>query len=247
LENLMILDAASRALGEIFSPAIRSVFWKVLGLTLLALAALWLAVREAFFAWVMPWISGYIPDLPDWAGWLTVVAMLLSAVGLAAALAMLIAPVSAVVAGFFLDDAADIIEKTDYPGDVPGTALPLGQSLMSSLRFFLVVIAANLVALLFLLVPGVNLVIFFVVNGYLLGREYFEFAASRHLGVQGARAYRRANQGKVTLAGLLIALFLFVPILNLLTPLFAAVTMVHLFKGMRKKEMGVRTPARATP
>lgn len=241
----MILDAASRALAEIFSPWIRSVFWKVLGLTLLALAALWLAVREAFFAWVMPWISSYIPDLPDWAGWLTVVAGLLSAVGLAAALAMLIAPVSAIIAGFFLDDAADVIEKKDYPADPPGTALPLGQSLMSSLRFFLVVVAANLVALLFLLVPGVNLVIFFVVNGYLLGREYFEFAASRHLGVEGARAYRRANQGKVMLGGFVIALFLFVPILNLLTPLFAAVLMIHLFKASRAKDLAVRSPAGA--
>jgi len=243
----MITDAAMRALGQIFSPSIRSVFWKVIGLTLLALAALWLAVREAFFAWVMPWVSGFMPDLPDWAGWLTFVAALLSAIGLAAALAMLIAPVSAVVAGFFLDDAADIIERQDYPGDPRGIALPMRQSLVSSLRFFLVVLAANLVALLFLLVPGVNLVIFFVVNGYLLGREYFEFAASRHLGVEAASAFRRTHRGTVTLAGFVVALFLFVPFLNLLTPLFAAVMMVHLFKAVRKKELRVKTPARAVP
>ena len=242
----MITDAATRALGEIFSPPIRFVFWKVLGLTFLALAALWLAVREAFFAWVMPWVADYLPDLPAWAGWLTVVAGFLSAVGLAAALAMLIAPVSAIIAGFFLDDAAEIVERTSYPADPPGTALPLGQSLMASLRFFLVVIAANLVALLFLLVPGVNLVIFFLVNGYLLGREYFEFAASRHLGVEGARAYRRANQGKVTLAGLAVAIFLFVPFLNLLTPLFAAVMMVHLFKASHRQD-ALKSPARAVP
>ena len=243
----MITDSALRALGGLFAPSIRTVFWKVIGLTLLALAALWLAVREAFFAWVMPFVSGFIPDLPDWAGWLTFVAAFLSAIGLAAALAMLIAPVSAVVAGFFLDDAADIIEKQDYPGDAPGTALPLGQSLRSSLRFFLVVVLANLVSLLFLLVPGVNLIVFFVVNGYLLGREYFEFAASRHLGIEGARAYRRAHRGTVTLAGFVVALFLFVPFLNLLTPLFAAVMMIHLFKAVRQKELAVRTPARAIP
>lgn len=243
----MILDAASRAFGEIFSPSIRSVFWKVIGLTLLALAALWLAVREAFFAWALPWISASIPELPDWAGWLALVIAFLSAVGLAAALAMLIAPVSAIVAGLFLDDAAEVIERNDYPDDAPGTALPLRQSLLSSLRFFLVVVAANLVSLLFLLVPGVNLIIFFGVNGYLLGREYFEFAAGRHLGIEGARAYRRANQGTVTLAGLIVALFLFVPFLNLLTPLFAAVMMIHLFKAVRRKEIGARTPARAAP
>lgn len=236
----MILNSATRALADIFSPLIRSVLWKVLGLTLLALAALWLVVREGFIYWVMPWIEPYLPGLPDWAGWLGVVASIVSAIGLAAALAMLIAPVSAIIAGFFLDDAADAIERKDYPADTPGTPLPLGTSLLSSLRFFLVVVAANIVALFFLLVPGVNLVIFFVVNGYLLGREYFEFAAGRHLGVAGARDFRKRHQGKVTLAGLLIALFLFVPILNLLTPLFAAVSMVHLFKALHRTGIAVR-------
>jgi CysZ protein len=236
----MILNAALRALADLFSPAIRPVLWKVLGLTILALAALWLAVREAFVHWVGPWIEPFLPGLPDWAGWLAVAAGIVWALGLAVAVAMLIAPVSAIAAGFFLDDAADAIERKDYPADPPGTPLTLAQSLLGSLRFFLVVIAANLVAMLFLLVPGVNRVIFFLVNGYLLGREYFEFAASRHLGVAGARAFRSRNQGTVVLAGLLVALFLFVPVLNLLTPLFAAITMVHLFKGLSGRQVAVR-------
>jgi CysZ protein len=236
----MILNSATRALADIFSPAIRSVFWKVLSLTILALAALWLAAREAFLHWVMPWIEPYLPGLPDWAGWLGFVAAFIWGVGLAVAVAMLIAPVSAVVAGFFLDDAAEAIEKKDYPADPPGAPLSLSESLLGSLRFFLIVIAANIVALLLLLVPGINLVIFFLVNGYLLGREYFEFAASRHLGVAGARQFRNRNSGTVTLAGLLISLFLLVPVLNLLTPLFAAVTMVHLFKALRRKDVAVR-------
>lgn len=236
----MILNSAARALADIFSPAIRSVFWKVLGLTIVALAALWFAAREAFLHWVMPWMAPYMPGLPDWAGWLGAVAAFVWGIGLAVAAAMLIAPVSAVVAGFFLDDAADAIEKRDYASDPPGTPLSLSQSLLGSLRFFLIVIAANIAALFLLLVPGVNLVIFFLVNGYLLGREYFEFAASRHLGVAGARAFRSRNSGPVTLAGLLISLFLLVPILNLLTPLFAAVTMVHLFKALRRRDNAVR-------
>jgi CysZ protein len=230
----MIVSSATRALADIFAPEVRAVFWKVLGLTLLALVALWLVLRQVFFTFVMPWIEPYLPGMPDWAGWLGTAAWIVSAIGLAAAVSLLIAPVSAVVAGFFLDDAADAIERNHYPGERRGTPLPIGVALLSSVRFFAVVIAANLVALVFLLVPGVNLVIFFVVNGYLLGREYFEFAASRHLGIEGARQFRRRNRGTVVLAGLLIALFLFVPVLNLLTPLFAAVTMVHLFKALEK-------------
>jgi CysZ protein len=173
-----------------------------------------------------------------WSGWFDAVVGIISALGIAAGMAFLIAPVSAVIAGLFLDDAADSVEKASYPGDTPGQALPLGQSILSSLRFFLVVIAANLVALLFLLVPGVNIVIFFVVNGYLLGREYFEFAAARYLGPERARAWRSRNQGRVWLAGLAIGLFVMVPLLNILTPLFAAIFMVHYVKALMRQEAG---------
>lgn len=232
----MIFQAATRALTDLVSPAIRPVLWKVLGVTLLALVALWFVLREIVVAWVLPWVEPYLPGLPDWAGWLGLVLGIVWALGLAVAVAMLIAPVSAIAAGFILDDAADVVERQHYPAERPGTALSLSQSLWGSLRFFVVVIAANIVALLFLLVPGVNLVIFFLVNGYLLGREYFEFAASRHFGIAGAREFRRRNRGAVILAGMLVSLFLLVPILNLLTPLYAALTMVHLFKGLERRQ-----------
>jgi CysZ protein len=232
----MIFNTAARAFGDLFSAPIRGVFWKVIGLTLLFLVALWYVLRLLFLDYAMPYIEGWLPDLGNWGGWLETTAAILSAFGIAAALAFLIAPVSAVIAGLFLDDAAEAVESSGYPADAPGTALPLGQSILSSLRFFLVVIAANLVALVFLLVPGVNIVIFFVINGYLLGREYFEFAAARYLGPERARAWRGRNQGRVWLAGLAIGLFLMVPVLNILTPLFAAIFMVHYVKAMMRQE-----------
>ena len=234
----MIYATALRALGDLFSAPIRSVFWKVIGLTLLFLVALWFLLRLLFLDLAMPYIEEWLPNIGEWTGWLSLFASVVAAIGLAAGLAFLIAPVSAVIAGLFLDDAADSVEKASYAADTPGEALPVGQSILSSLRFFLVVIAANLVALIFLLVPGINLVIFFVVNGYLLGREYFEFAASRYLGPERARAWRSRNQGRVWLAGLAIGLFLLVPILNILTPLFAAIFMVHYVKALMRREAG---------
>lgn len=234
----MIYSTAIRTFGDLFAAPIRGVFWKVIGLTLLFLVALWFILRLLFLDFAMPYIEAWLPNLGEWTGWIGLFASIISAIGLAAGLAFLIAPVSAVVAGLFLDDAAETIEKQDYASDPPGQALPLAQSLLSSLRFFLVVIAANLVALIFLLVPGVNLVIFFVINGYLLGREYFEFAASRYLGPERARAWRGRNQGRVWLAGLTIGLFLLVPILNILTPLFAAIFMVHYVKALMRREAG---------
>ena len=232
----MILDAARLSLANLFAPETRSVFWKVLGLTILALVALWFAVREVFIWLALPWIDTLMPGTPVWAGWLTFVLGIFASLGLALALALLLAPVTALIAGFFLDDVADVIEKRDYPNEPPGRPLPLGEAVAGSLKFLGVVILGNLLALVLLLVPGVNLVAFFLVNGYLLGREFFEFAAMRHLPEDEARAFRRRHAVTVFLAGMLIAAFVSVPLVNLVAPLFAAALMVHLFKLLSARE-----------
>ncbi|PTM97259.1 sulfate transporter family protein [Mycoplana dimorpha] len=236
----MILDAARLALANLFAPETRRVFWKVLGLTLLALVLLWFALRESFVAFALPWFSGYLPAFPDWASWLTVVAGIFASVGLALLLALLLAPVTAVIAGFFLDDVADVVERHDYPADPPGRALPLGAAIAGSVKFLGVVLVGNFVALLLLFVPGINLVAFFLVNGYLLGREFFEFAAMRFRSPQEARLFRAKHASKVFLAGLAVAAFLAVPVVNLLTPLFAAGLMVHLHKLLSRADPDFR-------
>ena len=232
----MILDAARLSLINLFAPETRSVFWKVLGLTILVLVGLWLALRQTFVSVVWPWFAVYMPDVPDWAGWLTLVAAIFAGVGLALALALLIAPITALIAGLFLDDVAEVVEKRDYSVDLAGQAMPLGQAIIGSLQFLGVVMAGNLLALLLLFVPGINLIAFFLVNGYLLGREFFEFAAMRFRTPPEARAFRSKHRGTVFLAGLLIAGFLAVPIVNLLTPLFAAGLMVHLHKKISRRD-----------
>ena len=232
----MILDAARRSLANLFAPETRGVFWKVLGLTALVLVMLWFALRESFLAVAMPWLSAAMPDVPDWAGWLTFVFGIFASLGLALALALLLAPVTAIIAGFFLDDVAEVIEKRDYPGEPAGRALPMGEAILGSVKFLGVVILGNIVALFLLFMPGVNLIAFFLVNGYLLGREFFEFAAMRFRTPAEARLFRSKHSSTVFLAGLLIAGFLAIPIVNLLTPLFAAGLMVHLHKLVSRRD-----------
>ena len=236
----MILDAARLSLANLFASETRSVFWKVLGLTILVLVGLWFALRGAFMAFLFPWLTGFFPDMPDWAGWLAFLFAILAGIGLALMLALLLSPVTALIAGLFLDDVADVIEKRDYPKDAPGTAMPLGPAMASSIKFLGVVILGNIVALLLLFIPGVNLIAFFVVNGYLLGREFFEFAAMRFRPPEEARAFRAKHGSTVFLGGLVIAAFLAVPFLNLLTPLFAAGMMVHLHKLVSQKDPAFR-------
>lgn len=232
----MIFDATRLALANILSPETRSVFWKVLGLTLLVLAGLWFAIRQLFIYLALPWIDALLPGIPDWAGWMGFVFAILAGIGLALALALLIAPVTAIIAGLFLDDVAEVLEKRDYSQDPPGRAMPMGEAIVASIKFFGIIILGNLIALLLLLVPGVNLIAFFLVNGYLLGREFFEFAAMRFRTPDEARQLRSKHAATVFTAGLVIALFLAVPFVNLLTPLFAASLMVHLYKSISKRE-----------
>jgi CysZ protein len=232
----MIFNAARRAFNNLFARETRAAFWKSLGLTALVLVGLWFAIRQLFIYLALPWLDSLLPGVPEWGGWMSLVFAILAGVGLALALALLIAPVTAIIASLFLDDVAEVIEKRDYPAEPAGRAMPLGEAIVSSVKFFGVIIVGNAIALLLLLVPGVNLVAFFLVNGYLLGREFFEFAAMRFRSPADARAFRSKHSSTVFMAGLVIAGFLAIPFLNLLTPLFAASLMVHLHKSISRRD-----------
>lgn len=217
-----MLSAASRAFGQIFEKPFRSIFWKMLGFTLAVLLLIWIGLQAL--------VSGYV-ELPY--PWLNTALSLLTGIGAVIGLGFLIAPVSALFAGLFQDEIADIVEKTDYPADPPGTAMAVVPSIILAIKFTGVVILGNIFALLLLLIPGINLVAFFLVNGYLLGREFFEFAATRFMPPEEAKRLRKAKGGTVFMGGLVIAGILAVPILNLITPIFATIFMMHVFKKIR--------------
>ncbi len=227
-----MLSAATLAFNQIFSKPFRSVFWKAIGLTLLLLAAMWAALQGlAVYFVVLPW-----PGVETAVAFLTGFALVIG-------LGFVIAPVTSLFAGLFLDDIAEIVEQTDYPQDPPGTAMPILNSIMMSVRFFGLVALVNLFALPLVLFLGFGFLIFFVANGYLLGREYFEMAALRFTDRQSAAALRQRHGGRIFMAGLLIAGFMAVPLLNILTPLFATAFMVHMHKRVAARDAGIRSPA----
>lgn len=241
----MIFHAARAAAGNVMSPEMRGLMAKVLGMTLLGLAAAWFAAREAFDRLALPWLQPWLEAVPWIGGWLVPAAGLLAGIAMALALTLLVAPVTAMVAGVFLDDLAETVERADYPLDPPGRPVPALRALLLSAKFLGIVALGNLAALLLLFVPLVNVGAFFLVNGYLLGREYFEFAAMRFRSEAEAKALRRRYSGTVLAAGLVIAGLLAVPIANLLTPAFAAAMMVHLHKRISRLAPGGE-PARAS-
>jgi len=239
----MIIEAARLAGRDLFARETRSAFWRILGITLMLLIGGWFAVREVFVAYALPWLQHLLPGFPEWLAWIGIVLGFIAGLGMAAAFILLIAPVTAIVAGLFLDGLAETIESRDYPHDSPGKAIPVGQAILYTVKFLGVVIVGNLVALLLLLIPGVNIVAFFLVNGYLFGREFFEFAALRFRSEDEVRQLRSKYAATIFLAGLLIAVVLSIPVVNLLTPLFGALLMVHLHKMIAHRDPEFALPA----
>jgi uncharacterized protein involved in cysteine biosynthesis len=153
--------------------------------------------------------------------------------------------VTAFVGSFFVDEIADEVERTHYPNETPGTALPLFRALIEGINTALLAVLVYLCAVPFLFVAGLGLVIMFVANAYLLSREYFLLAAMRFCPPAEAKAMRRAYRGQIFMAGLLIAMFVSIPIVNLATPLFAMAMMVHMHKRLSQRRVKFHAPKRA--
>jgi CysZ protein len=222
---MIMLDDALAAMSQIFTPPFRAVLWKTLALTLALLGLVWIALHKllvAGLAFPHAWAN-------SWAvSWAMTALSLIGGVGLVAGLAFLVTPVSFLVAGYFFDELAEAVELTLAPDEAPGRALAFTDSLRLSVKFAAVSLIVNAVALLLLLVPGINAAAFFGANAYLSGRGYFELAAARHLPFAEVRRLRKVNELRLFGAGLVIAALLAVPIVNLLTPLFGTAFMVRI-------------------
>lgn len=233
----MIASAAFAAIRRVLSPALRRMLLRSLALTILLLASIWLVLTKGF---------GYLlehhplsVDYPVVDGFI----YFMAGAGLFVVLVYLMPAVSAVVGGFFLDDAAEIVERTDFPGDPVGTPLSVGRSLAYGLRFAGLALLVNLGALTLFFIPGVNAAAFFAANAYLLGREYFEMAAARFRPLAEATRMRRENRATVLGAGALLAGLMLVPVLNLATPLVGIALMVHIHKRLAQRTAIAARPA----
>jgi CysZ protein len=234
----MLIQAVFAAARDVFSPALRRILWKSLALTMALLALVWLGLTR-LFDWFLDGttVAAEYPILEGFA-------FFLAGFGIFVALVYLLPAVTAIVAGYFLDDVAEVIERGDYPADPPGMALPMGSAILYGLRFAGLSILVNLAALLLFFIPGINIGVFFVANAYLLGREYFELAAGRFWPQAEVTGMRMEHRGTVLAAGAVLAGLVLVPVLNLVTPIFGAALMVHLHKRLaHRAEKWPRIPA----
>jgi uncharacterized protein involved in cysteine biosynthesis len=246
-----MLDAAIKALTQLLSPPMRGILWKSIGfaLVLIIVAAI---VLQRLLSWLA--VSGGVmldgvlgPSFDTPVNILTWIISIAAGIGVLLGSIFLMPAVTSLVASIFVDDVADEVERTYYPAEQPGQALPLTRALVEGTRTGLLAIVVYLVALPFVFIAGAGLIAFFIANAYLLGREYFELAAMRFRPVEEAKAMRREHAATVFSAGLIIAAFVSIPIVNLATPVFGMALMVHMHKRLSGPRPELIEPRRPQP
>lgn len=231
-----MLDAAVKALTQILSPPMRAILWRSIGLALILIVVLAVALQR-LLSWLatsgMVWAEATLgPDYHTPLNVLSWMASIVAGFGIVFGAIFLMPAITSLVASVFVDDVADIVEREHYPAERAGTALPYGLAISEGLKFAGLTLLAYLIALPFALFAGLGFVAFFIATAWLLGRQYFEFAALRFRPVAEAKAMRREYSGTIFTAGLIIAAFVSIPIVNFATPVFAMALMVHLHKQL---------------
>jgi CysZ protein len=230
----MILGSFLAALRQMGDPRFR----RVMGWGILLSLALLVAVYAVFLMIVqsvtpetltIP-IVGPVTGLRTLLSWASALFM----IGLSV---FLMVPVASAFVGLFLEDVAQAVEEVHYPHLPPPPRQSFADMVIPAVNFVLLVIGVNLGAL--ALVPFAGPLVFplfWAANGYLLGREYFTMAATRHLGRTGAREMRSRHGLRIWMAGLLMTMPLSVPLINLAIPVLGAATFTHLFHRLMQHE-----------
>lgn len=232
-----MLDAAVKALSQILSPPMRSILWRSIGLALVLVVVLALGLQR-LLSWFATSGEGWAEAMlgPGFHTPLNVLAWILSiaaGLGVVFGAVFLMPAITSLIAGVFVDEVADHVELEHYPAERPGMELPLGLAMTEGVKTASLTILVYLIALPFVFVAGAGFIAFFIATAWLLGREYFELAAMRFRPPAEAKAMRKRNAAIVFAAGLIIAAFVSIPIVNLATPLFGMAFMVHMHKRMR--------------
>ncbi len=231
-----MFQAAIDALTQMFSPPLRAVLWKSIGLALALIIVVSIALDRAI-VWLVgagtSWgqtALGPHANLPIEAlAWVLSIA---AGFGIVVGGVMLMPAVTSFVASFFADQIAEVVEREHYPVDPPGKALPLWLAVVEGSKTALLAVVVYVCAAVLLLFAGLGVVVYFLATAWLLGRIYFELAAMRFHTPLEAKALRKRNPTTVYIGGMLIAVFVSIPVVNLATPLFATALMVHVHKRL---------------
>ena len=228
----MIFTAFFKAVAQLPDPRFQSVLWRGIGLTIALLVGLY-----AGLLWLIAWLTAEPLTLPG-VGEVTWLGDLLSWGSLGVVLLLsvfLMVPVASVITSLFLDEVAQAVEDKHFPALAPVPPIEFSEGLRDTVSFLGVLVSANLLALVvYAIFPFAAFFIFYALNGFLLGREYFQLVAMRRVGRAAAKEMRQAHSGKIWVAGCLMAVPLSFPLINLVIPILGAATFTHLYHSISR-------------
>jgi CysZ protein len=216
------------AIGQLGDRPILVVLLKSLLLTLIVLATagvgLWFGVRALTAAWF------------DASG--SALAATLAVIASLAIAWVIFRAVAIAVVGLFGDQIVVAVEAKHYPARLATARnVPFARALAIGLGSAGRALLVNLIlvpAYILLLVTGVGApALFFVANGWLLGRDLTDMVAARHTDGAAMKAWRKESAFSRFGLGLIVTFMLSVPGLNLVAPVLGAAMATHLFHGRK--------------
>jgi uncharacterized protein involved in cysteine biosynthesis len=222
IEPLRSAGALARGFAALTYPRCLVAMAASAALSIVLAVGLWFLLRWALFDWqFFNWA---------WANWLI---RQFGGVALFVLMVLLMPALLAVVVSIFFDTIIGAVERRHYPDLPPPRRQSVVEIGLYTLRLTALIVVANVIALPFyLLLPGINFLIAWSLNGYLFGREYFEALAMRRLAPRQMRQMRLSYSGRLFRAGVIVALLKTVPLLNLLMPVVACAYFTHLFYAL---------------
>lgn len=212
-----MLTAFARAIGQLGDPRLLRVLGVSVLLAIACFAASWFAI-----GWLLT-TTEFVPT-----GWLELVLDVLGGLATLVLTWFLFPLVASAFVALFLEQVAAAVEARHYPSLPPAKGTPWPEAIAYSLRFLGLVLAVNAALLaLMLLVPPVAAVGYYIGNGWLLGREYFDLVALRRSSPDESRALRIAHGAELLAMGAASAFLLTLPFVNFLVPVLLTATLVH--------------------
>ena len=232
----MILSDFLKSVAQFDDPKFRRVLWRGMGLTIVLLIAACLLVNFGINQLLSSaWAANLIGD-QSWLGALINIGGVLFTIALSI---WLMVPVTSAIIALFLDEVAQAVEARHYPHLPKQTATKLQEQILVGIRFFGILLLANIGALILsMIVPLLAPFVFWATNGYLMGREYFQMAAMRRMPRAQAQELFQRHQGSIWTAGILMAIPMSIPLVGLFIPILGAATFTHQFERLRALPSG---------